>query len=124
MALHGLSILIVEDDPLIGLSIAEIIRSERGTPVGPAVNSNQALSAMEGRKLHGALLDIALRGETVYRLADVIQQRQIPFVFLTGHVEPDVPRRFKNVPILEKPCTAPAIVSLLKSEIKRKSSDA
>ena len=79
---------------------------------------------MEGRKLHGALLDIALRGETVFRLADVIRERHIPFLFLTGHLDPDVPGRFKNVPILEKPCTTSDIVSLLRSEIQRSSADA
>ena len=124
MALLGLSILIVEDDPLKGLSIAEMIRSERGTPVGPAANSKDALSIMEGRKLHGALLDIALRSETVFRLADVIRERHIPFVFLTGQLDPDVPGRFKHVPILEKPCTSPDIVSVLKSEIQRSSAGA
>jgi CheY-like chemotaxis protein len=82
MALHGCSILVVEDDPLIGLSIAEMIRRERGTPVGPAANSKEALSAMEGRKLHGAVLDIALKGETVFKLADAIRDRHIPIVFL------------------------------------------
>lgn len=124
MALHGFSILIVEDDPLIGLSVAEIIRNERGEPIGPAVNSQEALLAIEGRKVHATLLDIALRGETVFRLADLLRERDIPFVFMTGHVEPNVPSRFSDVPILEKPCTAPEIISFLKSEIERSSADA
>ena len=124
MALHGCSILVVEDDPLIGFSIAEMIRRERGTPVGPAANSKEALSAMEGSELHGALLDIALKGETVFALADAIRDRHIPFVFLTGHFEPQIPSRFRNVPVLEKPCSSGEMVSLLKAEIQRNSADA
>ena len=122
MALHGCSILIVEDDPLIGLSLVEIIRNERGTPVGPASNSKDALAAIEGRRMHGALLDIALRAETVFDFADVMRDRNIPFVFLTGHFEPNVPSRFEGVPIVEKPCTRFQIVSSLKAEIQRSSS--
>lgn len=124
MALHGFSILIVEDDPLIGLGIAEMIRSARGTVVGPAASSREALAAIEGQELHGAILDISLRGETVFDLARVFRDRAIPFVFLTGHFEPEVPGQFQNIPILEKPCIASEIVLSLKAEIRRKSADA
>ena len=120
-----ISILIVEDDPLIGLSLAEIVRSECGAPVGPVATSEDALSALKERKVDGALLDIVRRGETVFRLADVLRQQNIPFVFMIGHVaRPNVPSRFSDVPILEKPCTAPEILSLLKAEIQRHSADA
>ena len=124
MALHGCSILIVEDDPLIGLGIAETIRSARGTPVGPAVNCKDALAAIEGRRMHGALLDIDLKAETSFELADAIRARHIPFIFMTGHFDPAVPSRFKSVPIVEKPCTRLQIVSSLKAEILRNSPEA
>jgi CheY-like chemotaxis protein len=111
--LDGCSILIVEDEPLVAFSIADIVRSEGGSVIGPAATCNQALLAMAGHQLHGAILDIMLKGETVFSVADALLDQGVPFVFITGDFEPHVPERYKHAPIVHKPCGAQQLISTL-----------
>jgi DNA-binding response OmpR family regulator len=123
--LRGCTILIVEDEPLIGFAIADVIRNEGGEVVGPVVTCAQAMGAMSGRRIDGAILDVMLRDETTFGLADALLEQRIPVVFVTGHVEELIPTRFQCVPILVKPFVTRILVSALKAAIRREdSSDA
>ena len=44
-------------------------------------------------ELDGALLDINLRNEKVFSLADALADRGVPIVFVTGEIWPVIPER-------------------------------
>ncbi|MFL5253557.1 MAG: hypothetical protein ACJ8AI_11790 [Rhodopila sp.] len=48
--------------------------------------------------LDGALLDINLRGELVYPVADVLAARGVPFVFITGNALHGIDPRYAAIP--------------------------
>jgi CheY-like chemotaxis protein len=50
-----------------------------------------------------AILDINLNGETVYPIAEILQDRGLPFVFSTGYGERGLPEAYRDRPTLQKP---------------------
>lgn len=75
-SLAGEQILVVEDEAIVAMLLENILEDIGCTPVGPALTLEQAhtLSAAEGR-LDAAILDVNLRGERVYPVAEVLRGR-------------------------------------------------
>ena len=56
-----------------------------------------------------AIIDVNLKGELIWPVADRLQDKGIPFVVATGgHIEPP-PTRHADAPVLSKPYTIDAI---------------
>ena len=55
------------------------------TVVGPASSLKQGMQLIEEHAVDGAVLDVNLRGEMVFPLADALAERFIPFVYVTGY---------------------------------------
>ncbi|HYE50011.1 MAG TPA: two-component system response regulator protein-glutamate methylesterase, partial [Azospirillaceae bacterium] len=51
-------------------------------------------------EIDAAVLDVNLRGRTVYAVAEVLTERGVPFLFTTGYDRVDWDAR---VPVLRKP---------------------
>lgn len=98
------SVLVVEDEYYFADDIAEYLRSRGVNVVGPSGSLRQALSLAERTAgLDGAILDIRLQDGHVYPLADALQRRGIPFVFVTAYAADGLPARFRGVPVVSKP---------------------
>lgn len=106
-------VLIVEDEWLIAEDNADAVRSAGHSVVGPVPSVKAALDLLDRTAVHAALLDVQLQGETTYPIADILTEKSIPFAFVTGHGSKDLPSRFSNVPLLQKPVGRPQIVRLL-----------
>ena len=113
------NILIVEDEPLIAMMLEDFILSLGHGVRGPCDSVAQALEAVDGEPFDMAILDVNLKGESVWPVASALTQRGIPFVLASGgHVDPP-PSEFANAPMIEKPYTidrvSPAIESALEA---------
>src|SRR6476619_5348553 len=82
--LAGRSILIVEDEPLIALDIAEGFRSA-GASVLSAHNLQDGLRLAGHPDLSAAVLDFGLRDGEGTALCARLKDRRIPFVLHTGY---------------------------------------
>jgi CheY-like chemotaxis protein len=102
-------VLVVEDEYLVAMDVSAYLEAAGAHVVGPASNVHAALEALEGAELDGAILDLNLRGELAYPVADALAARGIPFVFTTGYGARTVPARFADVKRCEKPTTPEAI---------------
>jgi hypothetical protein len=49
------------------------------------------------------VLDVNIAGELVYPVADVLKDRGLPYVFVTGYGASGLTEPYRNWPILEKP---------------------
>ncbi|MDQ2082633.1 hypothetical protein RA307_20795 [Xanthobacteraceae bacterium Astr-EGSB] len=97
-------ILIVEDDYFIASEVARAFQQHGAEVVGPVPTLATAFDVVESDlSIELAVLDINLRGEMVYPLADALEDRGIPFVFATGYDASAVPDRFRHVPVVTKP---------------------
>ena len=104
--LFGKRVLVVEDVMLIAFDLIDMIEQAGGTPVGPAPSIEEALHLIdaEGSMLDAAILDVALRGEDVYPVADELDALSMPFLFHTGHGErEELKNCFPGVTVCNKP---------------------
>jgi CheY-like chemotaxis protein len=95
--------LIVEDEAIVGMMVEDALASLGVQIVGPLARVSQALPIARDRTLAGAVLDINIAGTLVYPVADALLARGIPFMFLTGYGEADLPRHLQHAPLLTKP---------------------
>jgi CheY-like chemotaxis protein len=102
-------VLVVEDEYLVAMDMSAYLEAAGAQVVGPASNVHAALEVVRRSELDGAILDVNLRGEMAYPVADALAARGIPFVFTTGYDARMVPPRFAGVKRCEKPTTPEAI---------------
>jgi CheY-like chemotaxis protein len=96
-------ILVVEDKYFIAEELREALDRLGATMVGPAPTGEKALALLTAEPIDAAVLDINLRGEMSFAVADALEERGIPFVFATGYDRAAVPERYRNVPHWAKP---------------------
>ena len=96
--LTGVRILVVEDTLLIADLIVEQLEEAGCDVIGPASHVERALALVEAERLDGALLDINLRGELCFPIADALAERGVPLAFLTGYGESAVPPAYRALP--------------------------
>jgi DNA-binding response OmpR family regulator len=111
--LEGRKILIVEDEATIALSLASAVAQAGGVAVGPAATVATSFALMADQKLDGALLDIRLRGETSFPLADVLAVLGIPFVFVSGLSSALMPYPHRDRPLFDKPYEVRDVIATL-----------
>ncbi len=102
--LHGRRILIVEDEALIALDLESALLGVGCLVFGPMAGLAEALQRIDEEPFDAALLDVNLSGELIFPLAELLAQRGIPFVFLTGYADAIIPERFRERPVCRKPC--------------------
>lgn len=95
--------LIVEDEGLVSMLIEDAICDLGLNVLGPVGRVAQALALLQLQNPEGALLDVNLGGETVYPVAEVLANRQIPFAFITGYGKSGVLPAWSGRPVLQKP---------------------
>ena len=83
----GPRVLIVEDEALIGLTIAEGLKEVGYRIVGPAASQKEALTLVEQARPHVAVLDLALRDGFCIGLARELSASNIPFMILRAFPE-------------------------------------
>lgn len=102
-------VLVVEDDALIGMAVAQSAEHCGCTVVGPVMRLSAGIQAAETAELDGAILDIDLGSEQVWPVAEILQRRGTPFVLLSGYSSAEVPEGFWKVPLVAKPSTDAAL---------------
>ena len=103
--LSGRRILVVEDEFFLADDLARSLTRLGGEVVGPVPTREQALGLLSGpERIDLAVLDINLRGESAFPIADALAERGVPFLFATGYGQASVPERFRHRrPHWEKP---------------------
>jgi two-component sensor histidine kinase len=96
-------VLLVEDEALIGMMMVDILTELGYSVVGPITNVAEATALAERGNFANAVLDINLKGQLVYPVADVLIDSGVPFLFVTGYSAERIDKRYANVPILQKP---------------------
>jgi CheY-like chemotaxis protein len=112
-----LAILVVDDEAMIAMLLRDILEDRGCEVVGPAGAVAPALALIQagGRALDGAILDINLRGELVYPVADVLIQHGVPFVFVTGYAKHQIDPRYAKIIALPKPFPSATIDRLIRT---------
>jgi CheY-like chemotaxis protein len=109
----GSRILLVEDEALIGAMFKQLLSDLGFEVVGPIASLDQAMVAAHGEEVQGAILDVNLGGAPIYPVADALEARGIPFVFVTGYSASSIDRRYASIPVFEEPVQPDKLSELL-----------
>jgi DNA-binding response OmpR family regulator len=96
-------VLIVEDEVLIGLDLADQLSDAGFAVVGIATSTAEGMSLFSSEGCDIALLDVNLGTESSAPLAHELVARQVPFIAVTGYSADQCPPEFKGTPLLVKP---------------------
>ena len=99
-------VLVVEDEALVGMEIGGSIEWQGHEVVGPIAVLDEALAVLANVNLDCAILDINIRGGQSYPVADILLQRGVPVLLLTGYNKLTLPERLQGEALLHKPFTA------------------
>lgn len=109
----GLRVLVVEDEALIALALADVLDEAGYTCAGPFHRRSDALRWLEGHTPDLALLDVSLRDGSSVEVAEVLRHSRVPFLVYTGRSRDDIPPRLADAPWLEKPSSYPELLDAL-----------
>jgi two-component sensor histidine kinase/CheY-like chemotaxis protein len=115
-ATSGSRILLIEDEALVGMMMTDTLNELGYSVVGPFTSIADSVSAATTETFHAAILDINVKGELVYTLADVLAARQVPLIFVTGYGSEVIEERFKGLPVLQKPVDRGALKAILAAQ--------
>jgi two-component SAPR family response regulator len=119
-ALLGRRVLIVEDDCITAMDLAETLSAAGAQVVGPAATIGSAFELLRRGRVDIALLDIEIEGAYVFDIADELVKLEVPIVFTTGYERGEIPARFRAARHCEKPIGIAAIARALSDELARR----
>ncbi len=109
--LAGLSILIVEDIGMVASALKTMLEELGCTVVGIASRVAEAERLARHEQINGVLLDLNLGGEYSFAVTDILHERNIPFIIMSGYDvehlcpkladEPQMPKPFDREPLEE-----------------------
>ena len=103
-------IMIVEDELLIAMDVEAALLDQSWRVLGPVPDVARALAMLETVTPDAVCLDMNLNGTLSAPIAEVLKQRDIPFVIVTGYNDRNVTDpAFAGAPIVHKPFSAEAL---------------
>lgn len=114
VALSGRRLLIVEDDYFWAHELLRGSQRVGAMVLGPVGSIRAAVTMLDlNLAVDGAILDIDLRGQQAYAVADRLIERQVPFLFVTGYDAGAIPGSYAAVPRFEKPVTVETVLEAM-----------
>lgn len=92
-------VLIVEDEPLIGMMLAENVRDLGGQVSRIVTTGEAAMRAVEQERPDAILMDINIEGplDGIETARAIMDGQAIPILFFTGHQDPELIERASSV---------------------------
>jgi len=112
-------VLLVEDEALVGIMIQECLTEFGFQTVGPVCTASEALAAAQDGHFDAAILDINLGDSSVYRVAEILSARGVPFIFVTGYDSDSIDSRFNDIPVLQKPIERQMLQKIFATDARR-----
>ncbi|TPV97731.1 MAG: hypothetical protein USCAAHI_02826 [Beijerinckiaceae bacterium] len=103
ITLQGRGVLIVEDEAMVAMLLEDLLHELGCHVVEIASRVDTALTFVTARQFDVAILDVNLKSETSYPVADLLELRKIPFLFATGYGMEVIPEKYRQRAVLQKP---------------------
>lgn len=106
------TILIVEDDPFIAMDLQDTFEDAGYTVLGPVAAVTPGLELVASEKPDAAMLDYNLGRENSLPIADRLDEKSVPYLFLSGQIDRVVCKgRMARDLLVAKPFNADALVA-------------
>jgi len=107
-------ILVVEDEFMLANELETELLDAGAIVLGPAGTIKAAFDLIRsGQEIDGAILDVSLRGEMSFPVADLLIERGVPFVFTTGYDALVIPSRLEHVMRCVKPIKIAKVIETI-----------
>jgi DNA-binding LytR/AlgR family response regulator len=101
--LVGCRVLVLEDEFFLASDLEKALRAGGAEVIGPFADLESARHQVAQGGFDVAVIDINLRDQTTYVIADELRSANIPLLFATGYSEEAIPARFHDIRRWEKP---------------------
>jgi DNA-binding response OmpR family regulator len=112
--LIGKRVLVVEDEALLALEMAEHLTAAGFEVIGPATTVGRALKLIGNPGCDIGILDVNLGNEHSELVAVELKARGIPFVVVSGNSRTHLPPGFAGAPSMSKPVEASTLLNTLR----------
>jgi DNA-binding response OmpR family regulator len=110
--LTGKKILVVEDEAIVAMDLAQILEDAGATVLGPALSLDQADALADAEEIAAAILDVRLGRQNVFSVAGKLAARGVPLIFHTGHGHiHELAGRWPESQVLLKPVSANGLLA-------------
>jgi CheY-like chemotaxis protein len=98
-----MAILIIEDEFLVAADIRSCLERGGLRDLEHVSTESDALSAIAARDWDTAVVDANLNGRGIDRIAAALNQKNVPFVIVTGYGRQGLPQAVADVEVINKP---------------------
>ena len=114
--LKGFRVLVVDDEPIIGMALGYAITDAEGEVVGPASNVKSALTLVTTQDITAAIMDVNLPDGIISPVVELLVPRRVPIILLTGvGIPEELSARFPSLVVFIKPANLDVLVAKLAS---------
>ena len=106
-------ILIVEDEPLIALTLEEVLIEAGFAISGVASKLDKALALVESGACDAAIVDANLAGVSASPVAISLAARGLPYIVMSGYSPDQMRGEYPRAFFLSKPCQPELLVETL-----------
>jgi len=112
------SILLVEDEVMIRMMVADMLEELGYSIAGEAGDIDEGIRLVQAVDFDIAILDVNVNGRVITPIAEAVQMRGIPFVFATGYGAQGLPEKFRDRPTLQKPFQIETLARTIETVLK------
>lgn len=112
------SILLIEDEVMIRMMVADMLEELGYTIAGEAGDIDEGIRLVQSIDFDIAILDVNVNGKVITPVAEAVQMRGKPFVFATGYGAQGLPEKFRDRPTLQKPFQIETLARTIEATLK------
>jgi len=115
----GGSVFLVEDEVMIRMMVADMLEELGYSVAAEAGEISEAIKLAQSAQFDLAILDVNVNGKVISPVAELINARNIPFVFATGYGSSGLPEEYRDRPALQKPFQVETLGRMIDVALKR-----
>lgn len=99
----ALRFMIVDDEMIIALDLESMLQDLGHTVVETVNRLDRGMELAKTSDIDMAILDINVRGQLSFPIAQILRNRRVPFIFASGYGERGLIEGFRDELVLTKP---------------------
>jgi CheY-like chemotaxis protein len=115
----GKDSVMIADEVMIRMMVADMLEELGYSVAAEAGEINEAIRLAQSAEFDLAILDVNVNGKVISPVAELIDSRNIPFIFATGYGSSGLPEEFRDRPALQKPFQVETLGRIIDVALKR-----
>ena len=115
---QGGSVFLVEDEVMIRMMVADMLEELGYSIAAEAGDISEAIRLAQSTDFDLAILDVNVNGKVISPVADLIQARNLPFIFATGYGSSGLPEEYRDRPSLQKPFQIETLARVIENTLR------